>query len=105
MGTSNPNAIEQTICNYNSTTFIFTPFLISPNLQAPTNPTNISYPAPSPTVPEFTIGLAFTALLMFTLIALVFKKRKRRPLKIAEKEGLEVFFVGFQCSVSGFKDK
>jgi hypothetical protein len=79
-GTSDPNTIEQSIRNYNSTTFNFTPYLTEANLQAPPIPTNIAYPKPTPTTPEYTtefkVAITVTIILTATLIALVFKKRK-----------------------------
>ncbi len=49
-GTTNTNIIEQSIINkFTISAVNFTPFLTSPNLEAPPIPTNIIYPTPSPT--------------------------------------------------------
>ncbi len=61
-GTIDTKAIERSIINeYTVSNVNFTPFLRSPNLQAPPIPPNITYPSlstsptltPSPTIPEF----------------------------------------------------
>ncbi len=91
-GTIDPNAIEQSIINeYTVSNVNYTPFLTSPNLQAPLIPANIAYPSPSsstaspsptltpsPSVPEFPTWIILPLALIATLPIFAYFKRVKK---------------------------
>jgi hypothetical protein len=87
-GTTDPEAINQTIAHYSPTNFplgnvTFIPFLTEPNPQAMPNPSvSITIPtrtpSPSPSVPEFPSWGILPLFIIVTFIAALFHFKKRK---------------------------